>query len=683
MSRSPVVRAGPASPPTITFPELPPESPPQRLPLLATLAPLLGGVAMAAFLRRWEFLAFALMSPLVVVGQALSDRWHRRRSARRQRKDYDEHFAQSVVALEHALDEERRRRREESPDLDSVVTATRDRTALLWSRPATESETALTLRVGVGKVAADVVVQGGPNTAVVDDVPVLLRLGPGDVVGVCGADAAGAARALLVQAVTLNGPAAVSVSVIAPGRAREWSWTRWLPHTRTSDGGASVAFDAHGLSTLVRPGNRPGPRLVLVTGQADHAVVAKLTRESRATVVWVADDERQLPGSCNSILRTGTEQGGEGLLRTCDGTTRVQVESVTTGIADTVARSLAPLRDASPEASVELPTQVAWSELAELPLHDRDATLAAMCRRWAQPPTTEVTLGVGTGGIAVQVDLARHGPHALVAGTTGSGKSELLQSLVAGLVVGCSPADLSFLLLDYKGGATFGPFQRLPHTLAVLTDLDAAATTRVLRSLNAELRRRERIFATAGVADFDSLQRHRRQQIGSVASLARLVIVVDEFAALIEELPDFVGGLVGIAQRGRSLGVHLILATQRPEGAVSPDIRANTRLGICLAVTRESESRDVIDSPVAVTIQPTTPGRAWLRMDGQGLIEVQTARINCPTSTDDEPRLVSLWEWADPRAPMAPAEAGSQLEALIDAAVQAASSSGLPATPSP
>src|SRR5205085_12114442 len=152
-------------------------------------------------------------------------------------------------------------------------------------------------------------------------------------------------------------------------------------------------------------------------------------------------------------------------------------------------------------------------------------------------------------------------------------------------------------------------------------------------SLTAELRRRERALAAAGVADLDTWRIRGCHHDPAVEPMPRLVIVVDEFATLAEELPDFVGGLVGIAQRGRSLGIHLVLATQRPEGAVSADIRANTRLRICLAVARENESRDVIDSPRAITISRTTPGRALVRVGAHELVEVQTARVAGPVVT--------------------------------------------------
>jgi S-DNA-T family DNA segregation ATPase FtsK/SpoIIIE len=204
-----------------------------------------------------------------------------------------------------------------------------------------------------------------------------------------------------------------------------------------------------------------------------------------------------------------------------------------------------------------------------------------------------------------------------------AGKSELLQTLIASLALANRPDELTFVLVDYKGGAAFGPCARLPHTVGLVTDLDGSRVERALASLAAELSRRETVLQSVGAKD---LEEHRRL-VGSGTPLPRLVIVVDEFASLVEDLPDFVGGLVAIAMRGRSLGVHLVLATQRPEGVVSPDIRANTNLRLCLAVTRDSESRDVLDSPLAARISRTTPGRAWARTGHADLTAFQAGRV--------------------------------------------------------
>ena len=200
-------------------------------------------------------------------------------------------------------------------------------------------------------------------------------------------------------------------------------------------------------------------------------------------------------------------------------------------------------------------------------------------------PALSAVLGVGAQG-PVRADLVADGPHALLAGTTGSGKSELLISWLVQLALSRAPDRLTLVLVDYKGGAAFGPLAGLPHTAGVLTDLDPAGTQRALSSLEAEVRRRERILAAHGAKDLSCLPPR--------VVVPDLVVAVDEFATLAGEHAEVLESLVRIAAQGRSLGIHLILATQRPQGAVSPAIRANTSLRVCLRVLDATDSRDVL-----------------------------------------------------------------------------------------
>jgi S-DNA-T family DNA segregation ATPase FtsK/SpoIIIE len=300
-----------------------------------------------------------------------------------------------------------------------------------------------------------------------------------------------------------------------------------------------------------------------------------------------------------------------------------------------------------------------------------------VAQRWAassgQPDTV---LGVSADG-PLRVNLLADGPHALVAGTTGSGKSDLLQSLVAGLAVLHPPEELTFLLVDYKGGAAFAECGRLPHTAGLVTDLDAQLTRRALRSLDAELRRRERLLAAAGAADLESFRASGRRE-----AVPRLVIVVDEFATLADELPEFVRGLVAVAQRGRSLGVHLVLATQRPGSAVSAEIRANTTLRIALRVTDPAESADIVDAPAAAGIERSRPGRAYLRA-GSALTCFQTARVTGRDLVPIRPVVERLDEWRRARARRDRPSGRDDLVRLVDVLRAAAQSTSRCAARSP
>ena len=224
-------------------------------------------------------------------------------------------------------------------------------------------------------------------------------------------------------------------------------------------------------------------------------------------------------------------------------------------------------------------------------------------------PALSAVLGVGARG-PVRADLVADGPHALLAGTTGSGKSELLISWLVQLALSRAPDRLTLVLVDYKGGAAFGPLAGLPHTAGVLTDLDPAGTQRALSSLEAEVRRRERILAAHGAKDLSCLPPQ--------VVVPDLVVAVDEFATLAGEHAEVLESLVRIAAQGRSLGIHLILATQRPQGAVSPAIRANTSLRVCLRVLDAADSRDVLGHDGAARLGHH-PGRVLV--SGAGSIE--------------------------------------------------------------
>ena len=255
-----------------------------------------------------------------------------------------------------------------------------------------------------------------------------------------------------------------------------------------------------------------------------------------------------------------------------------------------------------------------------MPDPNAEAVLAAWdrCSR-----TTKAVIGEDAEG-HFWLDVRADGPHALVAGTTGSGKSELLQTLIASLCVGNTPDSMTFVLVDYKGGAAFKDCARLPHTVGMVTDLDGHLTSRALESLGAELRRREHQLAGADAKDIEDYV--AAMQPGD-EPMPRLMIIIDEFAALVSELPDFVTGLVDIARRGRSLGVHLVLATQRPAGVVSAEIKSNTNLRIALRVTDENDSQDVIEASNSAYIPPSIPGRAYARLGHASLRQFQSSRV--------------------------------------------------------
>ncbi|AZM54780.1 cell division protein FtsK [Streptomyces sp. WAC 01529] len=356
-----------------------------------------------------------------------------------------------------------------------------------------------------------------------------------------------------------------------------------------------------------------------------------------------------------------------------------------------LARAVSPLRDISGETEDSaLPASSRLLDVLEL----EPPTPGAIAARWqAGGQSTMAVIGESYDG-PFGIDMRKDGPHGLIAGTTGSGKSELLQTIVAALAVANTPENMTFVLVDYKGGSAFKDCVKLPHTVGMVTDLDAHLVERALESLGAELKRREHILADADAKDIEDYQDLVRRD-PSHPPVPRLLIVIDEFASMVRDLPDFVTGLVNIAQRGRSLGIHLLLATQRPSGVVSPEIRANTNLRIALRVTDGGESSDVIDSPEAGHISKNTPGRAYVRLGHASLVPFQSGRVGGRRPGAADPRALAPWadalDWAalgraslvKPKAEAREEEEITDLKVLVDTIIEANHTLGIPAQHSP
>lgn len=245
-----------------------------------------------------------------------------------------------------------------------------------------------------------------------------------------------------------------------------------------------------------------------------------------------------------------------------------------------------------------------------------------------------VPLGVSKTGI-VYLDLhdKAHGPHGLVAGTTGSGKSEILQSYILSVATLFHPYEIAFLIIDFKGGGMVNQFKELPHLLGAITNIDGKEIDRSLKSIKAELQKRQRLFAEAEVNHIDKyIQKYKDGKVD--CPLPHLVIIVDEFAELKAEQPDFMKELISAARIGRSLGVHLILATQKPAGQVDEQIWSNSRFKLCLKVQGPEDSNEVLKSPLAAEIKE--PGRAYFQVGNNEIFELfQSAYSGAPAQSDD------------------------------------------------
>ena len=660
VNRSPRIHRE-AAPVTLTLPPLPDPPARGRLPWVAMLAPLPMG-AILAVLFSPSMLVFTLMTPLLMLASAVSDRFTGRRSYAARLAEHATVAEQVATAAAAAVGEEQRRRRWALPDSAELLTVAATPSTRLWERRRGDPDMLL-VRVGTWTSPSQtrVVTQGSdatPRQPEAVDVPCPVSLAQLGVLGVAGPREAteGVVRAVLGQVATLHSPQDVRLWVLAAdaASAQTWHWVSRLPHSRVMSGDAPPATQAAVLDgsedemaatvrelqrvlahrqALRSPGQGawPGERIVVLLDgvrrlRAVPGLAALLEQGPALGVVFIALDvcADRLPAESGAVLELSDEPGQCRLRsRTGDEGHGLVVDRVGPWWSERLSRALAPLRDATPEPEGRrLPQSARLLDL--MPFDALDPEQVA--QRWrATASATRAVVGVGLEG-PHHIDLRADGPHLLVGGTTGSGKSELLQSLIASLAVLNRPDRLCFVLVDYKGGAAFKECADLPHTAGLVTDLDAHLTQRALTSLTAELRRRESLFAAAGAKDLDDYE-------ASLAADAphpmvpRLVLVVDEFRVLAEELPAFLSGLVRIAAVGRSLGVHLVLATQRPAGVISSDIKANVNLRIALRVRDRVDSEDVVDAPDAARLSERTPGRALARTGGGDLVAFQGARI--------------------------------------------------------
>ena len=686
--------------------------------LIGSVAMLAAGVVSALVLGNPLFALLGVIGPVVMMGTTLLTHRGTRRDAARRQRDYEQSRARAEQQLRDAANEEAEREWRVTADPARAALAALGPTSALWSVDGAD-ETALRVRVGTHDRPARVTVQDAGTDAPAPNLtatPALVDLRTHPVLGIAGPieQARGAARALVHQVVTSRSPEdLLVVHVSNEGTSDGWSWLRWLPHVRgmgedvhtVSPGVAALNARLEELVALVR--QRAGlvgfgvsqqqilPEVLVVLDGAGalrtrQAVVQLLQEGPPLGIRVLAIDQvpARLPAEATARLVVDPQAVGApvAVLETRGGGTvhDITPDLVSTATAERTARAMAPLVPLGGLDGAGLPDLVRFVDLHGL----ERATPADVLSRWSAGEECRVVLGVDENGRPALVDLVADGPHALVAGTSGAGKSEALRALLAGLALSAGPADLSFLLVDFKGGGAFGKLAELPHVVGYADDLTIGGhlADRLLASLRAELDLRKSHFKAAGNVDGLAEYRNARRRRPELPPVSRLVIVVDEFAELKQAQPDFVDGLVNVARVGRSLGVHLVLATQQPAGVVTPQIRDNANLRICLRALDPGTSQDLVGSPVAATFPNRVKGRAAV-LSGDGLpTVVQTAWVSSPVrsapSGEVPPPHVTVVPWvqcgvADGALHRAEADTGvTDLEVLVRLIGEAADAAG-------
>lgn len=643
----------PSTPPEVAVPVAREERANPTLAVLSLIVPLIFAGVMVVALGSWRYAIFGLLSPVMAIGNWVSGRWRvgrQRVNDGRLHRDALDRFARDLAEAERS---ERHRRHAFAPDIIEVRRRIELPTRQLWERRL-GSHDALTVRLGRGQAPSNIETDTAPESAeakaaadefaTLSEVEVLIDLRDGPVGLVGDVDhAAAAARNGIVQLAAHHGPADISLAVFTTQERLElWTWLQWLPHCGADDGSTNIFVGdeaASFASGVARPATTesgsPRPSTtehvwVLIVDDVEllHArsspVRQALAAENGIVGLVLAQTEDALPASVTAVVAIEPNDGVFELRETFTpaGESSGVLDLVSVDRANELARSLARYEDPErTEIGGSLPGLVSAQDV-----HSEQLDIESIRRNWqAHENHRGLTCTIGVAGSGrFDIDLLADGPHGLVAGTTGSGKSEFLRTLVVGLAANYDPSRVVFVLIDYKGGSAFDRCAVLPHVVGVVTDLDDHLAERALQSLEAELRHREERFRSVGVENIDAYQAADAAR----TAIPRLVVLIDEFATLRNELPGFVDALVAIAQRGRSLGVHLVLATQRPSGSVDANIRANTNLRVALRVQDSTDSRDVIDSPVAADISRAVPGRAWVRRGEGDLVLVQTGFLS-------------------------------------------------------
>lgn len=687
------------------------------VPLIALLMPVVTSGAIWLATGAPLALVFAGLGPVMAGVTFLFSRRQARRAERADTRRFSRQVAETRAEIMARHTMQRNRLDAMAPNAAAVMRAT-GTVAATW-RPRAP----LALALGRGAVASEAALQPaadpGDNPALRDlcqlaarltDAPVILDLGTprATTIGVCGpaplVDAV--ARGYVIQLVDAASGFATQVHATA---GSSWEWVHPLRRDRSAHR-APIAREQCRIE-IIRVGHGYEH-----SGKETH--VRRAHEQRRVIRLALADDPRHLPACAAIINVTGTRHGtlhapGHAM----DGET-LRLELISAADASAHAHLLggpaATHQDADPSIALdELLQQWASRPTADHgaePVVQRNAgrpaghalqpdaeRTANPASPWAPERTVDRTSLVacigsddsgGTVASPFVIDLVDEGPHAIVGGTTGSGKSELLVTWVAALAATCSPEEVTFLLVDFKGGAAFAPLAQLPHCVGMITDLGEAEARRALESLTAEMLFREGRLRDAGVRDIAELStvpdRADRAAVDVAApapacdaagaagemGLPRFVVVVDEFATMLERFPELYSLFVDIAARGRSLGVHLILCTQRPAGVIRDALMANCALRMSLRVNDPADSTAVIGTPDAADLPVEPPGTCLVSSPAFGVRPVRVARATPglleQIAAVHAGRASPRRPWLDPLPELLPAE---RLRARADGSI--------------
>jgi S-DNA-T family DNA segregation ATPase FtsK/SpoIIIE len=667
----------------VEIPRYPNEpSKPQQMSKLLVFAPSLGMIMMAiGLIFVYKNYTYSIIIVAVGLTYAAVNLFRQREQEKRYQKEcervqsaYVNHIQEVEVELKKYQEQQASYLRTVYPRVDEIVIWAWEDSLRIWER-SSKDEDFLDLRLGTGDVSSsysiklpkvDIPELAPPQLLearemalgyqTLEELPITFPFLKGHTLAILGPPALreGMARSLLAQIAGLHAPKEVEVFAIFPSnKISTWEWLKWLPHCQTLQYGSAIPHIAYESETIRKVYSglldilderelkeqdraRDDPALVLLVTDPDlilgETAVRRILDRGQvlnAKMILLAPNSQEVPEGFIARMSLINDQMATLQLDPDSRIRKLIPELTELGLVERLARGLAPLQLADEHSPVGLPGEIRLLELVGSPELEHLDLGSRWMEALSHPPDLHVPLGMRHGQRPLIVDLKQSGvgPHGLIAGTTGSGKSELLLTLLTSLALNHHPHQVNFMLIDYKGGTAMNVLKDLPHTVGVVTDLDGKQTRRALVALGSEMERREAILTRYQVADID-----KYHQLGLAEPFPYLFIVIDEFAELRdrfrEDLGEILREFVSVAQKGRALGVHLILAMQKPEGVVNDSIRANMKFRISLRVERAEDSRNVLGRPDAYLLPHQPPGRAYFQVGRDEQFDLfQVARV--------------------------------------------------------
>lgn len=643
-------------------------------PLTMTLPMLVGFSLMNSGSMSYGIVISAGSALIGVVWAIINYRFalkERRCQEKRRLERYERYLVQCTDRIREKFEYNRGALLSMYPDAETCSGYTAD-CAEIWARKQRHSDF-LFARLGLGEMPFQVKINApvrgftmlddelterpgkiAQSYSVMQDVPLGVDLRKYNVYGILTGDdrrrGAELARVMIAQLVANCCYTDLKLAVLYRGdqdTAPLWDYARWLPHVWNEDHSlryvanneAGINDVLYALTQILRNRTEQSgdnshrnvaflPHYLLFVedpAMLEYQVISKYLYECGAqlgvTTIILADTYEGLPSACDFIIEATSDFTGTYGVRSEDEERRtICFDQLSLEKADGMARRMSSMRVNQLESGSNIPNSLTFFEMMGIhTLEELD-----VLNRWRKSRTYETMralIGQKMGGQPCLLDINEkyHGPHGLVAGTTGSGKSETLQTYILSLAVNYSPLDVGFFIIDFKGGGMANLFSNLPHVVGQISNLSGNQARRAMVSIKSENLRRQRVFGDYGVNHIDAYTKLVKAK-EAPQPIPHLLIIIDEFAELRKEKPEFMRELISVAQVGRSLGVHLILATQRPNGVVDENIWSNTKFRLCLRVADKQDSNDMLHKPDAAFL--TQVGRGYLQVGNDELYEL-------------------------------------------------------------